>query len=86
MTNRLITMFTEWLMLIYYFHSFSNTNIGNPYNVFSLDIFLFLSFNDTLVTLTFNSQDLISNSPYCLPYNSCNVSSENLVLDPPIIP
>ena len=34
----------------------------------------------------FNSQDLISNSPYCLPYNSYNVSSENLVLDQLIIP
>ena len=29
----------------------------------------------------FNSRDLISNSPYCLPYNSCDVSFENLVLD-----
>ena len=31
----------------------------------------------------FNSQDLIiqifSNSPYCLPYSSCDVSLENLV-------
>lgn len=26
MTNRLITMFTEWLMLIYYFHLFSRSN------------------------------------------------------------
>ena len=34
----------------------------------------------------FNSQDLISNSPYCLPYNSYNVSLENLELDQPIIP
>ena len=34
----------------------------------------------------FNSQDLISNSPYCLPYNSCDVSVENLVLDQPLIP
>ena len=34
----------------------------------------------------FHSQDLISNSPYCLPYNSYDVSSENLVLDQPIIP
>ena len=25
--------------------------------------------------------DLISNSPYCLPYSSCDVSLENLVLD-----
>ena len=29
---------------------------------------------------------LTSNSPYCQPYNSYHVSSENLVLDQPIIP
>ena len=29
------------------------------------------------------TQDQIFNSPYCQPYNSCNVSS---VLDQPIIP
>ena len=34
----------------------------------------------------FNTQDLISNSPYCLPYTSCDVSLENLVLDQLIIP
>ena len=34
----------------------------------------------------FHSQDLISNSPYCLPYSSCDVSMENLVLDQFIIP
>ena len=34
----------------------------------------------------FNSQDLISNSSYCLPYNSCDVCVENLVLDQPLIP
>ena len=33
----------------------------------------------------FNTQDLISNSPYCLPYTSCDVSLENLVLDQLII-
>ena len=33
-----------------------------------------------------HSQDLISNSPYCLPYNSYDVSSGNLVLDQPMIP
>ena len=27
------------------------------------------------------NQDLISNSPYCLPYSSSDVSWENLVLD-----
>ena len=34
----------------------------------------------------FHSQDLVNNSPYCLPYNSCDVSLENLVLDQMIIP
>ena len=34
----------------------------------------------------FNSQDHIGNSPYCLPYRSCDVSLENLVLDEFIIP
>ena len=33
-----------------------------------------------------NSQDLISNSPYCLPYSSYDVSLENLVLDQLLIP
>ena len=33
----------------------------------------------------FNSQDLISNSTYCLPYSSCDISFENLVLDQLII-
>ena len=41
MINWLIIMFTEWLMLMYYFHSLSNINIGNPYNFFRLDSFLF---------------------------------------------
>ena len=34
----------------------------------------------------FNPQDLSSNSPYCLPYNSYDVSLEGLLLDQPIIP
>ena len=40
-----IVIFTEWLMVIYNFHSFPNTNMRNPYNVFRLDIFLLLSFS-----------------------------------------
>ena len=35
---------------------------------------------DTAIFLPFHSQDLISNSPYYLPYNSYDDSSENLVL------
>ena len=34
----------------------------------------------------FHSHNYISDSPYCLPYNSCSVSSENLILDQVIIP
>ena len=34
-----------------------------------------------LFGLRFHSQDLIGNSPYCLPENSCDVSLKNLVLD-----
>ena len=35
---------------------------------------------------TFHSKDLICNFPYCLPYNSYDVSLENLVLEQLIIP
>ena len=35
--------------------------------------------------LTLQLPDQICNSPYCQPYNSYNVSSENLVLDQLII-
>ena len=38
------------------------------------------------VNLIFNSQDLIINSPYCLPYSSCDISLENYVLDQLITP
>ena len=37
-------------------------------------------------TLTFNSQDFMSNSLYSLPYNLCDDSLENMELDQPIIP
>ena len=33
----------------------------------------------------FHSQEVISNSPYCLPYDSYDFSSENLILDQLII-
>ena len=34
----------------------------------------------------FNTQNLISNYPYCLPYNSYDVSLEKLELDQTPIP
>ena len=38
-----------------------------------------------IVCQPFHSQDLSGKSPYCLTCNSCDVSSENMVLDQPII-
>ena len=38
-------------------------------------------FGRFLFPLPFSAQDLISNSPYCLLYNSYDASSENLILD-----
>ena len=38
------------------------------------------------MSLTLKHPDQIFNSPYCQPYNSYNVSSENLVLNQLIIP
>ena len=40
----------------------------------------------TICVLTFNTQDFISNYPYCLPYNLCDDSLETLELDQPTIP
>ena len=39
----------------------------------------------TSFLFTLSLPDLTGNSPYCLPYNSYDVSSENLILDPLII-
>ena len=36
--------------------------------------------------MSLTCKDKIGNSPYCQPYNSYDVSSENLVLDQLIIP
>ena len=47
---------------------------------------IFKVFNLVALCQPFNLQDLISSSPYCLPYSSFNVSFENLVLDQSIIP
>ena len=65
--------------------------------LFCLDLFCFewnqsyRESNTWLDSLTwtvqpFNCQDLISNSPYCLLFNSYDVNLENLVLDHLIIP
>ena len=39
-----------------------------------------------ILVMAFHSQDLISNSPPCLTYNSHDASLENLVLDQLVIP
>ena len=48
----------------------------------------FRNLNESLYhrNFTLPPQDLFSNSPYCLPYNSHEVSLENVVLDQLIIP
>ena len=51
--------------------------VQNPSLATSLIIWIFLPFN---------SQDSICDSPYCLLYNSFDVSLENLKLNQPIIP
>ena len=40
-----------------------------------------ISLGFPLPVYSLTPQDLISNSPYCLPYSSYDVSLENLVLD-----
>ena len=45
-----------------------------------------LHLNLYLYTWLFRSKDLIYSSHYCLPYNTYDVSSENLVLDQLTIP
>ena len=43
--------------------------------------------NDPIARINlFNSQDLLCNSPYCLPYNCYDVNLENLVLNQLTIP
>ena len=44
-----------------------------------------LSYTFSCFYVSFHFQDLNNNSPYILPYNSQDVSSENLVLDQLII-
>ena len=39
-----------------------------------------------MIIVTLELPDQIFTSPYCQPYNSYNVNSENLVLDQVIIP
>ena len=45
-----------------------------------------MTLQSTLITVNPLTPDQICNSPYCQPYNSYNVSSENLVFNQLIIP
>ena len=61
------------------------TNSGSNNRYMTLpDDFVFIDHTKNGLTLQLPAQ--ICNSSYCQPYNSCNVSSENLVLDQLIIP
>ena len=55
-------------------HTFYNAQM-RPWNVIC-----------KLKSKNFNPLTLINNSPHTLPWSSCDVSLENLVLDQPIIP
>lgn len=60
----------------------------NLFAVLLADKIVFMALDSSLglvAPLHFLSQDLISNSPYCLLCNSYDVGSENLVLDQLII-
>ena len=57
---------------------------SNNWYVTLPDDFVFIDHTKNGLTLQLPAQ--ICNSSYCQPYNSCNVSSENLVLDQLIIP
>ena len=60
-----------------------NSGSNNRYMTLP-DDFVFIDHTKNGLTLQLPAQ--ICNSSYCQPYNSCNVSSENLVLDQLIIP
>ena len=52
-------------------------------------LYLFAVFLVHMITICLNPltlKNFMSNPPYCLPYNLCNVSLENLKLDQQIIP
>ena len=65
----------------YMYHLFARQM--SPNTVLNPQTFRF--YNQTLLLLLY-LPDQIYNSPYCQPYSSYNVSWENLVLDPLIIP
>ena len=68
---------------------FVNPILATASNVYSAPVVIFtstLQFISFVEYQPFNFQDLISNSLYCLPYSSCDVSLENLGLDQLIIP
>ena len=52
----------------------------------NLILFITIQWIQSRYTSTLKLSDQICNSPYCQPYNSYNVSLENLVLDQKIIP
>ena len=56
------------------------------YCTFKYNCTIFSNKLNNLNFLPFNSQDSFSDSPYCLLYNSFDVSLENLKLDQPIMP
>ena len=78
-----LILLLQYLLLFCYFGLYSIIQIILNNNIFQAvlrrgELLIFL--------LALKLPDQICHSPYCQPYNSYNVSSENLVLDQLIIP
>ena len=72
------------LVLLQHFHIFCDLSWYRPMAKWNL--LVFHDKKSKMLWTLFNSQDLISNSPYCQPYSSCDVFVENLLLDQLRIP
>ena len=72
------------LVLLPHFHVFCHLLWYRPMAKWNL--LVFHDKKSKMLWTLFNSQDLISNSPYCQPYSSCDVFVENLLLDQLRIP
>ena len=57
----------------------------SSYIYFKIDQYTASKILNNTTCYLIESQDLISNSPYCLPVSSCDVSLKNLVLNQLII-
>ena len=68
--------------MIQRYHVFAMYLVGtSAFEIVNNTVSVLGFFSRFLFPLPLSAQNLISNSPYCLLYNSYDASSENLVLD-----